>query len=122
MVEVSQTCDLWNVLDVLESMAMGKRQAKQQGLWVSTSEIPKAASHPFYAKVNEVLEQRKLDRRLEHLCRRFNKPVWGRPSMAPGVYFRLLLIGFFEGDRFRARKSRGAWRTLYRCASLWASA
>jgi len=76
---------------------MGKRKAKQAELCVSTSEIPKAASHPFYAKVNEVLEERKLDRRLEHLCRRFYKPVLGRPSMAPGVYFRLLLIGFFEG-------------------------
>src|SRR6266700_2289858 len=88
-------------------MAMGKRKAKQAELWVSTNEIPKAASHPFYAKVNEVLEQRKLDRRLEHLCRRFYKPVFGRPSMAPGVYFRLLLIGFFEG----IDSERGiAWR------------
>ena len=86
---------------------MGKRKAKQQGLWVSMNEIPKAASHPFYAKVNEVLEQRKLDLRLEHLCRRFYKPVWGRPSMAPGVYFRMLLIGFFEG----IDSERGiAWR------------
>jgi transposase len=88
-------------------MAMGKRKAKQQDLWVSTSEIPKGASHPFYAKVNEVLQQRHLDRRLEHLCRRFYKPVLGRPSMAPGVYFRMLLIGFFEG----IDSERGiAWR------------
>jgi transposase len=88
-------------------MAMGKRKAKQADLWVSASEMPKAASHPFYAKVNEILEQRKLDRRLEHLCKRFYKPVFGRPSMAPGVYFRLLLIGFFEG----IDSERGiAWR------------
>jgi len=88
-------------------MAMGKRKAKQRELWVSANEIPKAASHPFYAKINKVLEQYKLDRRLEHLCRRFYKPVWGRPSMAPGVYFRLLLIGFFEG----IDSERGiAWR------------
>ena len=86
---------------------MGKRKAKQADLWVSTSEIPKAASHPFYAKVNEVLERHKVDRRLEHLCRRFYKPILGRPSMAPGVYFRLLLIGFFEG----IDSERGiAWR------------
>jgi transposase len=88
-------------------MAMGKRKAKQADLWVSTSEIRKAASHPFYAKVNEVLERHKVDRRLEHLCRRFYKPVFGRPSMAPGVYFRMLLIGFFEG----IDSERGiAWR------------
>ena len=86
---------------------MGKRKAKQEELWVNTSEIPKAASHPFYAKLNEVLESHKLDRRLEHLCRRFYRPVLGRPSMAPGVYFRLLLIGFFEG----IDSERGiAWR------------
>jgi transposase len=88
-------------------MAMGKRKAKQASLWVSTSEIPKAASHPFYAKVNEVLEEHKVDRRLEHLCARFYKPVLGRPSMEPGVYFRMLLIGFFEG----IDSERGiAWR------------
>lgn len=86
---------------------MGKRKAKQQDLWVSTNEIPKADSHPFYAKVNEVLERHRVDRRLEHLCQRFYKPTFGRPSMAPGVYFRMLLIGFFEG----IDSERGiAWR------------
>jgi hypothetical protein len=88
-------------------MAMGKRKPKQQGLWVSTDQIPKAASHPFYVKVNQVLERHKVDGRLEFLCRRFYKPVFGRPSMAPGVYFRMLLIGFFEG----IDSERGiAWR------------
>ncbi len=85
---------------------MGKRKAKQQELLVSTNEMPRAARHPFYAKVNEVLEQRQLDRRLEHLCRRFYKPVLGRPSMAPGVYFRLLPIGFLRGS-IRSEESRG---------------
>jgi transposase len=88
-------------------MAMGKRKPKQEVLWISTQEIPKGAGHPFYAKVNEVLEQHKVDKRLEHLCGRFYKPVFGRPSMAPGVYFRMLLIGFFEG----LGSERGiAWR------------
>src|SRR6266581_7790876 len=88
-------------------MAMGKRREKQESLWISTEEIARSQGHPFYRKVNEVLEQRKLDQRLEHLCRRFYKPVFGRPSMAPGVYFRLLLIGFFEG----IDSERGiAWR------------
>ena len=86
---------------------MGKRKAKQTELWVNTSEIPKAVSHPFYVKVNEVLERHQVDRRLEHVCRRFYKPTFGRPSMAPGVYFRLLLLGFFEG----IDSERGiAWR------------
>jgi transposase len=86
---------------------MGKRKPKQAVLWVSTQEIPQGASHPFYAKVNEVLERHKVDRRLEHLCGRFYRPVFGRPSMPPGVYFRMLLIGFFEG----IDSERGiAWR------------
>jgi transposase len=88
-------------------MAMGKRREKQESLWIATEEIARSQGHPFYRTVNEVLEQHKLDRRLEHLCRRFYKPVFGRPSMAPGVYFRLLLIGFFEG----IDSERGiAWR------------
>jgi transposase len=88
-------------------MAMGKRKGKQQELWVATGDMPRAASHPFYRKINEVLDQHHLDRRLEHLCQRFYKPVFGRPSMAPGVYFRMLLVGFFEG----IDSERGiAWR------------
>lgn len=88
-------------------MAMGKRKAKQEALFFSAQEIPKAASHPFYAKVNEILERNKVDKRLEHLCKRFYKPVMGRPSMAPGVYFRMLLLGYFEG----VDSERGiAWR------------
>src|SRR5713101_197671 len=88
-------------------MAMGKRKPKQEPLFFSTQEIPRAASHPFYAKVNEILERYKLDKRLEHLCKRFYKPVMGRPSMVPGVYFRMLLLGYFEG----IDSERGiAWR------------
>jgi len=88
-------------------MAMGKRKPKQEPLFFSAHEIPKAASHPFYDKVNEILERNKVDKRLEHLCKRFYKPVMGRPSMAPGVYFRMLLLGYFEG----IDSERGiAWR------------
>jgi transposase len=88
-------------------MAMGKRKPKQEALFFSAQEIPNAASHPFYAKVNEILERNKVDKRLEHLCKRFYKPVLGRPSMAPGVYFRMLLLGYFEG----VDSERGiAWR------------
>jgi transposase len=88
-------------------MAMGKRKPKQEPLFFSAQEIPKAASHPFYAKVNQILERHKVDKRLEHLCKRFYKPVMGRPSMIPGVYFRMLLLGYFEG----IDSERGiAWR------------
>ncbi len=86
---------------------MGKRKPKQNALFFSAQEIPQAASHPFYTKVNDILERNKVDKRLEHLCKRFYKPVMGRPSMAPGVYFRMLLLGYFEG----IDSERGiAWR------------
>src|ERR1700680_4359075 len=88
-------------------MAMGKRKPKQQGLFLAADEIVKTASHPFYAKVNEILNQNKVDRRLEYLCKRFYARTMGRPGLAPGTYFRMLLIGFFEG----IDSERGiAWR------------
>jgi len=90
-------------------MAMGRRKARPRSLWVSQDEIPKAASHPFYSKVNQVLDRHRVDERLEKLCRRYYKPTYGRPSIAPGVYFRMLLIGFFEG----IDSERGiAWRVF----------
>jgi transposase len=88
-------------------MAIGKRKPKQQGLFVAATEIVKAASHPFYTKVNEILDRNKVDRRLEYLCKRFYAPTMGRPGLAPGTYFRMLLVGFFEG----IDSERGiAWR------------
>jgi transposase len=50
-----------------------------------------------YIKVNQVLHDHGFDRKVEHLCQRFYNPIKGRPSLAPGVYFRLLLVGFCEG-------------------------
>lgn len=88
-------------------MAMGRRKPKQQAIWLSTAEIPQPESHPFYSKVNEVLDENGFDRKVEHLCKRYYKPVMGRPSMAPGVYFRMLLVGYCEG----IDSERGiAWR------------
>jgi transposase len=86
---------------------MGRRRPKQQGLWVSTEQIAKPAAHPFYSKLNDVLNESKFDRKVEFLCQRFYRPVMGRPSVAPGVYFRMLLIGYCEG----IDSERGiAWR------------
>ena len=76
---------------------MGRRKSKQSELWVTAEEIAKPTSHPFYAKVNEVLDECQFDRKVEQLCERFYKPVKGRPSITPGVYFRALLIGYCEG-------------------------
>ena len=77
-------------------MAMGSKEEKQEELFYA-SEQAEAPGHPFYQKLNTVLSAAKFDRFCEEQCRRFYHRKLGRPSMAPGVYFRLLLIGFFEG-------------------------
>lgn len=102
-------------------MAMGKRKPKQEPLFFSAQEIPKAASHPFYAKVNEILERNKVDKRLEHLCKWFYKPVTGRPSMIPGFTSECFCLATLK-ELIRNAGLRGAWQTGFRCGSFWDSA
>ena len=92
-------------------MAMGIRDSEQSSLWVATSDLPTSPGHPFYARLNALLEAHGFDRFVEDLCRAFYAPVMGRPSLAPGRYFRLLLVGYFEGiDSERGIAWRGRWR------------
>jgi transposase len=89
-------------------MAMGtrKQRERQEGLWYR-SEVPEAPGHPFYKRLNEVLEREGFDAFCEQRCRRYYHEKLGRPSLAPGQYFRLMMIGFFEG----IDSERGiAWR------------
>jgi transposase len=80
------------------SMAMGKRTRDRQPLmWVATTDLPTTTSHPFYARLNHLLRERGFDDFAEAQCAAFYADTMGRPSLAPGVYFRLLLIGYFEG-------------------------
>src|ERR1700675_825953 len=90
-------------------MAMGtrKNRERQEDFWVVSSEIVGTPAHAFYDRLNQVLEQHHLDRNVESLCRRYYKGPLGRPSITPGVYFRSLLLGYFEG----IDSERGiAWR------------
>lgn len=89
-------------------MAMGKQKAERQSeLWVATTEMPQAPGHPFYRKLNELLAGHGFDAFVEGLCERFYHDSLGRPGIPPGVYFRMLLIGYFEG----IDSERGiAWR------------
>lgn len=90
-------------------MSMGKREEKQQPLWVGASELPRSAGHRFYEKLNELLREADFDRKAEGLCRAFYEAdgTAGRPSVPPGVYFRMLFVGYFEG----IESERGvAWR------------
>ena len=88
-------------------MAMGKRKSEQTPMWVPTTELPVSPGHPFYAKLNAILDEASFDRFAETECQQFYAPVMGRPSLPPGRYFRLLLVGYFEG----LDSERGiAWR------------
>jgi len=90
-------------------MAMGtrKEQEQQEELWVPQAALAKGASHLFYQRLNQPLEESRFDELVEGRCRRFYAEKMGRPSRAPGVYFRLLQIGHFEG----IDSERGiAWR------------
>jgi len=90
-------------------MAMGTRkdQEQQEEMWIPQASLAKGASHPFYQRLNQLLEESHFDEFVEGRCRRFYAERRGRPSLAPGVYFRLLLIGYFEG----MDSERGiAWR------------
>ena len=92
-------------------MAMGTRRKRerQRDLWIATSDVVETPGNAFYDRLNQILDAHKFDGRVEQLCRKFYKnSPYGRPSMAPGVYFRTLLIGYFEG----LDSERGiAWRT-----------
>ena len=78
-------------------MAMGRRREHQEELWISTGSLARPAGHPFYERLNQLLAQCDFDRFVEGKCQPFYAAVMGRPGLAPGVYFRLLLVGYFEG-------------------------
>jgi transposase len=91
-------------------MAMGRRKdrARTPGLWIATNELPATGGHPFYQRLNQILDAHGFDDFVEAQCAPFYAAKLGRPSLTPGTYFRLLLIGYFEG----IDSERGiAWRT-----------
>jgi transposase len=90
-------------------MAMGRRRKRirQEQLWTRTDALPASASHPFYQKLNQLLDESHFDEVVEMMCERFYAETMGRPSLGPGIYFRLLMVGYFEG----IDSERGiAWR------------
>lgn len=87
-------------------MGTRKDRERQEMLWITASEIRATAAHPFYVRLNELLDSNGFDRFVEAECQGFYAKM-GRPSLTPGIYFRLLLLGYFEG----IDSERGiAWR------------
>jgi len=88
-------------------MALGKRRDEQQEMWVATTSLPKSQGHVFYRKLNQLLAEADFDRAVEKMCQSCYHSHIGRPGIPPGVYFRMLLVGYFEG----LGSQRGiAWR------------
>jgi transposase len=88
-------------------MGLGKRKQEQQEAWVATTDLPKSPGHPFYRKLDHLLAEADFDIWLESLCRPYYADGKGRDSIPPGTYFRMILIGYFEG----LASQRGiAWR------------
>ena len=91
-------------------MAMSRRKdrARTPGLWIATNALPVTGGHPFYQRLNQVLDTHAFDACVEAQCAPFYAATVGRPSLLPGTCFRLLLIGDVEG----IDSERGiAWRT-----------
>src|SRR4051794_9279104 len=80
-------------------MALGKRGEKEAPLWVGTTQLPKSPGHRFYEKLNELLVDAQFDRFAEDACAGYYEAAGtpGRASVPPGTYFRMLMIGYFEG-------------------------
>jgi len=88
-------------------MGRKEQQRRQEELWIAHTELPRTVGHPFYEQLNRLLEESGFDEYVEQQGARFYAEKMGRPSLAPGRYFRLLLIGYFEG----IDSERGiAWR------------
>jgi transposase len=90
-------------------MALGRRQdERQEDLFVVRDQLPRSAGHVFYRRLNQLLAETGFDRWIEQKCREhYDSQGRGRPSIPPGVYFRMLLVGYFEG----IGSQRGiAWR------------
>jgi len=87
-------------------MSIGKEEARQGEMWLRPEALPRSPGHPFYEKLGRVLGEAGFDAEAERLCAPYYAEG-GRPSIRPGVYFRMLLVGYFEG----LDSQRGiAWR------------
>ena len=88
-------------------MAMGREGNRQDDLMVTWAEMPRSPGHVFYDRLQEVLIAGGFDLFVETACQPYYAPKMGAPSVPPGRYFRMHMVGYFEG----IASERGiAWR------------
>ncbi len=79
-------------------MSLGRQKDRQSDLLLTWRELPRSAGHPFYDQLQGVLQTAGFDRFVEDLCKPYySSSARGRSSLPPGRYFRMLLVGYFEG-------------------------
>ena len=78
-------------------MAMGRSEGVQGDLMATWAEIPRSPGHAFYARLQELLRETDFDAFVEQVCKPYYAPRMGAPSLPPGRYFRMHMIGYFEG-------------------------
>src|SRR3990172_5638620 len=78
-------------------MALGKRKREEQESGGATSDLPTSPGHPFYQKLNQLLAESGFDDYVEKRSAPYYAEAVGRPGIPPGVYFRMLFVGYFEG-------------------------
>ena len=84
-----------------------KKKSRQETLWIPHDAVASSPGHPFYEELERVLREEEFDSFVESKCSPYYAKKQGRPSIPPGVYFRMLLIGYCE----RIDSERGiCWR------------
>jgi transposase len=96
-------------------MAMGRAGDRQGDLMVTWAEMPRSPGHVFYDRLQEVLIAGGFDRFVERVCQPYYAATMGAPSVPPGRYFRMHMVGYFEGIASE-RVSPGGARIRWRCA------
>ena len=84
-------------------MGMGREREVQGDLMMTWAEMPRSPGHVFYDRLQRLLAEAGFDAFVEETCKPYYAPRMGAPSLPPGRYFRMHMVGYFEGSRQRAR-------------------
>src|SRR6476661_2786731 len=98
---------------------MGREGDRQGDLIVTWAEMPRSPGHVFYDRLQEVLIAGGFDPFVERACQPYYARKMGAPSVPPGRYFRMHMVGYFEGidDTIRSARAEAPAQWLAVCHS-----